>query len=101
MRCVRFVLPGVAALILASCNTFRVAGAPTFGRVNEVSVADIEAAVAAYRASLRDSDAPVGQIEVLGRDEIRIYVGEAGGGYTTMNRVKGNWRRGRGVVVTS
>jgi hypothetical protein len=76
-------LAGIAVItLLTSCNTFRVDGAPTFGRVHDVTVADIEAAIAAYRASPRDRKAPVGQIEVVGPNEIRIYVGEAGSGYT-------------------
>jgi hypothetical protein len=48
-------------VVLASCNTFRIAGAPTFDRVHEISVADIEAAVAAYKSAHIYEDTSVGQ----------------------------------------
>jgi hypothetical protein len=94
-----------ATLVLAAgCNTFRVAGAPTFGKVHEISVADIEAAVAAYRKytlATYHTEPSVGQIQVLSHDSVRIYWGEAGGSYTTFNRVHGRWRFGEEAVVTS
>jgi hypothetical protein len=68
-----FFVPALA-IVLVSCNsTFRVAGAPTFGRIQDTSAADIEAAVSAYKASSWHGEAPVGQIEVISHVEIRIY----------------------------
>ena len=91
----------VAAVALASgCDTFRVAGMPTFGKVNDVAVSDIEAAVAAYRAEFH-TDYSGGQIEVLSHDKIRIYAGLPGGSYVEVNRIHGKWRCGEVAVVTS
>ena len=104
MRSALRLLVIAAGTLLLSCNTFWVAGAPTFGRVRDISVADIEAAVAAYGEYTRATyytEPLVGQIQVLSHDSVRIYWGQAGGGYTTMNRVHGRWRLGEEVVVTS
>ena len=103
MRLLLSTFIGAALALVSGCNTFRVSGAPTFGKVHDISVADIEAAVAAYRKdSVANHRTPlVGQIQVLGHDNVRIYWGEAGGGYTTMNRVRGKWLRGEEVIVTS
>jgi hypothetical protein len=100
MRCTWLL--ALATTLLTSCNTFRVAGAPTFGRVHDIAVADIEAAVAVYRASPPVPGAPVGQIQVISRDEVRIYFQDASGGYTTIKRSHGKWRRtAESVIVTS
>jgi hypothetical protein len=103
MRIIVQTLIAAAVALASGCNTFRVAGAPTFGKVHEISIADIEAAISAYREDSRANhwNPMVGQIQVLGHDSVRIYWGEAGGGYTTMNRVHGKWRRGEQVIVTS
>jgi hypothetical protein len=93
-----FVMP-VLAILLASCTSpFRVAGAPTFGRVDDISVADIQAAVSAYRASIVDHDQAIGPIEVISHDEIRIYQGNELRNYISMERVKGQWRLGSVVL---
>ncbi len=89
-------LVGIVALALAACSTFRVAGAPTFGRVNDIPVSDIEAAVAAYQKLHYRT---VGTIQVISRDEIRIYWKEALSNYDTMKRVHGRWVHPGGVVV--
>ena len=78
--------------VLASCNTFRIAGAPTFGRVHEISVADIEAAVAAYKAAHIYEDTSVAQIQVISHDEVRLYGDRGPGPYVIMRRVYGKWR---------
>jgi hypothetical protein len=96
------LLAGVAALLcVAGCAPFRVAGAPTFGKLRQVTVSDIEAAVAAYR---RDSVAMhsaslVGQIEVMSRDVIRIYWSDASSGYTAMRRSGETWRTAEQMAI--
>ena len=83
----------VLAILPASCSSpLRIAGAPTFGRVDDISVADIQATVSAYRASIVDHDQAFGQIEVISHDEIRIYQGNELRNYTSMERVEGRWR---------
>ena len=95
---VMFAFPvlGVSALALAACSTLRVAGAPTFGRVHDIPVSDIEAAVAVYQKLHYRT---VGTIQVISHDEIRIYWKEALSNYDTMKRVHGRWMHPGGVVV--
>jgi hypothetical protein len=92
MRRTPCVLLIVTAAVLASCNTFRVAGAATFGRVHEISVADIEAAIAAYKAAHICEDTSVAQIQVISHDEVRLYGDRGPGPYVIMPRVHGKWR---------
>ncbi len=93
---------GLAALliVLTSCtvSNFYVAGVPTFGRIQAVSVADIEAAISAYKQSLAVPE-PVGPTEVISHDEIRIYQDSECRNFTSMIRVKGKWQLGRVVLV--
>jgi hypothetical protein len=92
----------VVTAVLASCNTFRVVGAPTFGRVHDISVADIEAAVATYKAAHIYEDTSVGQIQVISHDEVRLYPEVGPGPYVTMRRVHGKWRYyNTGGIITS
>jgi hypothetical protein len=87
-------------LVLASCtvSNFYVAGVPTFGRVQDVAVADIEAAISAYKQSLAVAE-PVGPAEVISHDEIRIYQDSECRNFTSMVRVKGKWQLGSVVLV--
>jgi hypothetical protein len=86
----------LAVTALAACTTLRVAGAPTFGRVHDISVSDIEAAVAAYQKLHYRT---VGTIEVISRDEIRIHWKEAKWNYDTMERLRGKWVHTGGTVT--
>ena len=74
---------------------------PAYGRLRDISVPDIEAAIAVFRSMPGRSDWKVGEIEVVSQDEIRLYWGQAGGSYDIMKRVRGKWCHGGGVVVTS
>jgi len=92
----------LATTLLASCNTFRVAGAPTFGRVHDISIEDIEAAVAAYKAAHIYEDTSVAQIQVISHDEVRLYGDRGPGPYVIMRRVHGKWRYyNTGGIITS
>jgi hypothetical protein len=91
-----FPLLGIAAFALAACTTFRVAGAPTFGRIHDMPVSEIEAAVAAYQKLHYRT---VGNIQVISHDEIRIYWKGALSNYDTMKRVDGRWVHLGGAVV--
>jgi predicted small secreted protein len=92
-----------AAMLCGGCNTYRVAGAVTFGRTQDISAADIEAAVAAYRKMVLGwGGVPyVGQIEVRSHDCVRIYMDDASGGWTEMLRHHDKWVQGASVIVTS
>src|SRR4051794_13554686 len=87
------LLGAVVALVsLAACGPARVAGVPTFGKVRELTVSDIEAAVAAYRRdSIAERPRPMlGAIEIMSRALVKIYwTADTRGGYTTM-RLSGN-----------
>ena len=97
------LVSAAVAIIVASCatDTFRVAGIPTFGRIQDISVADIEAALAAYKGPHPDPHDRVGEIEVVSHDEIRFYQGRAPSSYVSRVRKKGKWELGSVVLVHS
>ncbi len=96
----RFCLIPAMAIFCVSCSApLRVAGARTFGRTQDVPLADIQAAVAAFQASVWHGPARYGDIEVISRDEVRIYQDHAPSNYTSMVRVKGKWNVGSVVLV--
>ena len=88
IRSLPFIL---AASLLASCNTYRVAGAMTYGRIHDLSTAEVEAAVAAYRRSKPEAS-PVGQIQVVSSSEVRIYWGDSSCCFSTAKRERGHWQ---------
>jgi hypothetical protein len=93
------LLPLAALIImLAACetNTFRVAGIPTYGHIEDVPVADIQAAIVAYERSYPGVHGPA---EVISHDEILIYQDRERRNYTAMVRAKGTWEVGRVVLV--
>ena len=92
MRRNAVLLAVTVAIIVSSCST-----PPPFGHVDHVSAADMEAAVSAFKAATRP-DAEVGAIEVITRDEIRIYQATEQRNYTSMVRVKGKWQVGDVVL---
>ena len=94
-----FVAP-VIALALASCTGgSRAAGPIISGHVQDVSATDIQTVVAAYQASIQHGPAPVGEIEVITHDEVRIHDDPAPSNYTSMIRIKGKWQVGSVVLV--
>ena len=96
----RFLLVPLLAMLLSSCAApLRIFGTSTFGRTQDVSAADIEAAVAAYEASIWHGPARYGDIEVINHNEIRIYQDHAPCNYTSMVREKGKWVTGSVVLV--
>ena len=99
---IRFLAVPALAMVMASCAApLRIFGTSTFGRTQDVSAADIEAAVAAYEASIWHGPARYGDIEVISHDEIRIYQNHAPCTYTSMVREKGGWQMGSVVLVHS
>ena len=102
MRCYRdSLLLSAIVILLGSCatNTVDIAGFPTFGRIQDISEADIRAAVSAYARINPKGPAHVGDIEVISRDEIRIYVDRAPSDYISMVRIRGRWQEGSVVLV--
>jgi len=97
MPATRFLALILAVPLLASSNTYRIAGAMTYGRIHDVSAAEIEAAVTAYRRNR--ADAPVGQIQVVSSSEIRIYWGDSTCCYSMMERKRDQWRFGGDQVA--
>ena len=90
MRLARALGAVVAAGVLASCNTYRVAGAMTYGRTRELSAAEIENAVAAYRRKFPDRPSAE-QSRVVSGSEIRIYLSDSSCCYSTMERKHDRW----------
>jgi hypothetical protein len=91
-----FLVAPAIALVLASCST---PGPIISGRAQDISHTDIQAAVAAYRASIQHGPAHVGEIEVISHNEIRIHDDPAPSSYTSMVRAKGKWQVGSVVLV--
>jgi hypothetical protein len=90
------------AIVFGSCAApFRVGGIRTSGRIEDISVADIEAAVRAYQASIWHGPAKIGAIEVISHDEVRMHDSPPPSNYTSMVRVKGKWESGSVVLVHS
>jgi predicted small secreted protein len=87
----------VLSIVLVACetNTFRVAGIPTYGHIEDVSVSDIEAAIRAYEKS---SPGVHGPADVISHDEIWIYQDRTRMNYTGMFRIKGKWEVGSVVL---
>ncbi len=95
-----FWIVPVIAILFASCSApLRATGARAFGRTEDIAVADIQSAVAAYQASVWHGPARYGDIEVISHDEIRIYQEHAPSHYTSMVHVKGKWELGSVVLV--
>jgi hypothetical protein len=94
----RFSIPPAIALALTSCSALRATDTSTIGRTQDIPVADIEAAVSAFKTATRP-DVSIGEIKVISHDEIRIYVDGAGSSYTSMVRIKGKWQVGSVVLV--
>lgn len=95
--CADFVVAVVTtALLSCTVSNFQVAGVPTFGRTQDVSIADIEAALSGYKTSETEK---VGPAEVMSHDEIRIYQDSECKNYTSMVRIKGKPQFGSVVLV--
>jgi hypothetical protein len=90
MQATRALLIVAVAAALASCNTYRVAGAMTYGRTHELSAAEIETALAAYHRKFPDRPRAA-QIQVISRSEIRIYLADSACCYSTMERKHDSW----------
>ena len=101
LRRLELLCIAVLASIAISCSSVMVGAIPAHGKLRDISVSDINAALVAFHAMPGRSNWKVGEIEVIGHDEIRLYWDQAGGSYDTMKRVRGKWRHGGGVVVTS
>ena len=87
-------------IVFASCAApYRVGGVRTTGRSEDISVADIEAAVAAYQASIRHGPAKITEIEVISHDEVRMHDLPAPSNYIAMVRERGKWVMGSVVLV--
>ena len=89
MLATRCLITIAMAIVLASCNTYRVHGAMTYGRIRDVSPAEIELAIVAYHRT--HPDVPVGQIQVVSRAELRIYGSDSACCYSTIERKGAHW----------
>jgi hypothetical protein len=94
-----FLVGPVIALVLASCST---TGPVISGHTQDVSAADIQAAMAALQGSIVDGPVRPAEIEVISHDEIRIHVEQpAPSNYIAMVRVRGNWQVGKVALAHS
>jgi hypothetical protein len=91
-RLLRLLFVSVLAC-LASCATVHVDGHDVFGRVHDVSDADIRAALAAEQRESSWVDKTIYHIEVVSRDEMRLFhqPSRANRSHDVLKRVKGQW----------
>jgi hypothetical protein len=118
MRAVLFGLMISGFLLLGSCTGIPMrAGATVTGNVNEVSAADITAAISEVQISIRQRGYGFKHVylaEVINHDEICIYYSAGYGAdrpitgeYAQLRRMQGRWRVAQflyyesGVIVTS
>ncbi len=102
-RAANIALLAFSACVLSSCVT-TLDGAWLFGRVNDVSVEDIRAAIAAdIRAHPALRSGKLNRIDVVSTDEIHLYWAEYNvyGGCNIIKRIQGRWEHYGGIVVTS
>ena len=78
--------------LVSGCASVTVGDARVYGRMHDVSTADIHAAIDADRAHTREK---IYEIEVVSADEIRLYHErrtDAKASYDIIRRVHGKWR---------
>ena len=95
---------GVFAIALAACaGPMRVKGAPVYGQVHDLSVADIEAAITALRAELPEiRSQQLWQIVVVDSNEVHLSYREPGtrtGTRHIVERIRGRWHYTWEVVI--
>jgi hypothetical protein len=81
-----------SAILLTSCASVSVSDTRAYGRVHDVSVADIHAAIDADRQHTAEK---IYEIEVVSADEMRLYHEprtDAKASYDVIRRVHGKWR---------
>gem|GEM_PF-6214994 len=98
MRSLAFLV--AASSILSSCTTIVVGDAHVWGRTKDVSVEDIRAALA-IAATDRYSHGQTPEAQVVSRDEIHVFFERGGGNAVVVKRIRGKWRPGGYVIVTS
>jgi hypothetical protein len=82
------------ALLLVGCATVIVDGHRAYGRIHDVSEADIRAALAADRVQTSWSDKTVYDIQVLSSSEMRLYhrPSTENPSHDLLRRIGGKWR---------
>jgi 1,2-phenylacetyl-CoA epoxidase PaaB subunit len=70
----------------------------TYGRIHDLSAAEIEAAVATYRRKFPERPAAE-QIQIVSSSEIRIYLSDSACCYSTMERKHGAWQFGGDQIL--
>src|SRR5262245_11358704 len=98
MRVVTLLL--VATWTLNSCTTIVVGDTHVWSRTKDVSVEDIRAALAvAATAQLSNGETP--EAQVVSRDEIRVFSERGGGNCVVVKRIRGKWRPGGYIFISS
>jgi hypothetical protein len=95
-----FAVLVAAASILSSCTTIVVGDAHVWGRTKDVSAEDIRAALAVAAAD-RYSQGQTPEAQVISRDEIHVFFERGSGNAVVVKRIRGKWRSGGYVIVTS
>jgi hypothetical protein len=80
-------------------STVRVGRVPVYGRTQDVTVADIQAALGTFEGPHPGPFDRPHEMEILSHDEIRFYMDRPPATHMSMIRVKGRWKPGGEVVL--
>jgi len=91
-----------SAALLSACTSVMIGDARAYGRIHDVSVAEIHAAIAVDQRDSHYADKKVYEIEVISADEIHLFHErrtDARAEYDIMKRVNGKWRFIRSEII--
>jgi hypothetical protein len=90
-----------AALLLSSCATETFEGIPLYGRVHEVSAADLHTAIALIRYKPHTAYRQIYAIEATSSNDIHLYHAPYDGKvglYNRVERIGGKWQFNERVI---
>jgi hypothetical protein len=91
-----------SAALLSACASAMIGDARAYGRIHDVSVADIHAAIDVDRRDSHYAIKTIYEIEVISADEIHLFHErrtDAKAEYDIMKRVRGTWRFIRSEII--
>jgi hypothetical protein len=91
-----------SAAFLSACASVMIGDARAYGRIRDVSIADIHAAIDVDHRESHYADKKVYEIKVISADEIHLFHErrtDAKAEYDIMKRINGKWRFIRSEII--
>ena len=88
------------AAVLSGCASLRVGDTTIYGRTDDVTMDDIQAAIKIFENSRSGRPNPPRAV-VIGRNEIRVYFDRVGENCLVVRRIRGRWEGTDYILVTS